>query len=37
MDWARDLAGISENDYRDVYRYEERHTTVVQMKTGDKV
>jgi hypothetical protein len=37
MDWAGDATGISDNDYRNVYRYEEMHTTVVQMTTGEKV
>jgi hypothetical protein len=37
MDWARDATGISDNDYRNVYKYEEKHTTVVQMTTGEKV
>ncbi|TVY23264.1 hypothetical protein LHYA1_G007945 [Lachnellula hyalina] len=36
MDWAQDATGISDNDYRNVYRYEETHTTVVQMTTGEK-
>lgn len=41
MDWARDVTGISESDYRNVYKYgkdsEEKYTTVVRMTTGDKV
>ncbi|KAF8862500.1 hypothetical protein BDZ45DRAFT_723050 [Acephala macrosclerotiorum] len=36
MDWARDSTGISENDYRNVFKYEEKPTTVVRMTTGDK-
>ncbi|CZR63864.1 uncharacterized protein PAC_13761 [Phialocephala subalpina] len=36
MDWARDATGISDNDYRNVYKYEEKPTTVVRMTTGDK-
>jgi hypothetical protein len=37
MDWARDVVGISESDYRNVYKYEEKYTTVVRMTTGQKV
>jgi hypothetical protein len=37
MDWARDVAGISEGDFRNVYKYEEKHTTVVRMSAGQKV
>ncbi|KAH8746302.1 hypothetical protein F5882DRAFT_422864 [Hyaloscypha sp. PMI_1271] len=36
MDWARDVVGISESDYRNVYKYEEKYTTVVRMTTGQK-
>ncbi|KAH7380991.1 hypothetical protein BKA64DRAFT_685465 [Cadophora sp. MPI-SDFR-AT-0126] len=35
MDWARDSTGISDSDYRNVYKYEEKPTTVVRMTSGD--
>jgi hypothetical protein len=37
MDWARDATGISNSDYRNVYKYEEKYTTVVRMTTSDEV
>lgn len=37
MDWARDNAGINDNDLDNVFRYEEKPTTVVRMIMGKKV
>ncbi|CZR52311.1 uncharacterized protein PAC_02188 [Phialocephala subalpina] len=36
MDWARDNAGINDNDLDNVFRYEEKPTTVVRMIMGKK-
>jgi len=37
MDWARDNAGVSDRDFDNVFRYEERPTTVMRMIVGEKV
>jgi len=37
MDWARDNAGLSEPDLKNVFKYEERSTTVVRMLPEEKV
>jgi len=37
MDWARDAAGITDSDYQNVYKYEEKPTTIVRMTDGEQV
>lgn len=37
MDWARDGAGVSEQDLNNVFRYEEKDTTVVCLYDGTEV
>jgi hypothetical protein len=37
MDWARDNAGVSEKDFDNVFKYEEKPVTVVRMLAGSKV
>jgi len=37
MDWARDNARLSDKDLDNVFRYEEKSTTVVRMLVGEKV
>jgi len=36
MDWARDAAGITDSDYQNVYKYEEKPTTIVRMTDGEQ-
>jgi hypothetical protein len=37
MDWARDNAGLSDTNLDNVFKYEEKSTTVVRMLSGEKV
>jgi hypothetical protein len=37
MDWARDNAGLSDTNLDNVFKYEEKSTTVVRMLAGEKV
>ncbi len=37
MDWARDKAGVSEKDLDNVFRYEEKPSTVIRMLAGEMV
>ena len=37
MDWARNNAGISEKDFDNVFRYEEKPATVVLLLAGSMV
>lgn len=37
MDWARDNAGLSDRDLDNVFKYEEKSTTVVRMLADEKV
>jgi hypothetical protein len=37
MDWARDNTGLSDRDLENVFKYEEKSTTVVRMLARDKV
>jgi len=37
MDWARDNSGLSDRDLDNVFKYEEKSTTVVRMLAGEKV
>jgi hypothetical protein len=37
MDWARDNSGLSDRDLDNVFKYEDKSTTVVRMLAGEKV
>jgi hypothetical protein len=37
MDWARDNSGLSDRDLDNVFKYEEKSTTVVRILAGEKV
>jgi hypothetical protein len=37
MDWARDNAELSDKDLDNVFKYEEKSTTVVRMLADEKV
>lgn len=37
MDWAEDFSGVSEEDFQKVWKYEEKHTTVVRLTSADEV
>ena len=37
MDWARDKTGLSGKDLDNVFKYEEKSTTVVRMLSDEKV